>query len=268
MRGDQVDWRPYGRRRFDGSSVCGGPRRCRTCGLCTKQPQPCWRGRSIRQRICAIQLGGSDDADDLEELRTWLAVPSTVPGTSALVDTTTAITLTSLLSGEDRLTPLTLWDLSRVITAIICYDNLFHFAHREVDDETINRQLGDDVFHSLPLPSPGVGYDRQGVRGLFNRAWTDTQHLMDEFSSQVTMPRRRAAILGREVEHLARQWSIVLGRPLSASDVIVDADYEDVIHWASPGTDRPPDRFGTCREQRTKSMSGHGLSKAVRPRAN
>lgn len=54
-------------------------------------------------------------------------------------------TLTSLLSGDDRLKPLTLWDLSRAITAVVCYDNLFHFepvGHRLLSVRTKQPNLG------------------------------------------------------------------------------------------------------------------------------
>lgn len=63
-------------------------------------------------------------AADLDEVSRWLKFPSEVSGTNALVDTTTIVTLTSLLANEERLTPLTLWDLSRALNALVCYDHL------------------------------------------------------------------------------------------------------------------------------------------------
>jgi hypothetical protein len=59
-------------------------------------------------------------AADLDEVDRWLKFPSEVAGTNALVDTTTIATLISLLVNGEKLTPLTLWDLSRAVNALVC----------------------------------------------------------------------------------------------------------------------------------------------------
>jgi hypothetical protein len=169
-------------------------------------------------------------AADLDEVSRWLKVPSEAPGTNALIDTTTVVTLTSLLAGGDRLTPLTLWDLSRAVTALVCYDHLFHFTNPEVDDDTVNRALGENVFCSLALPEPGPEDDPHGVRGLFRTAWSETATLMNRLSQNAG----RATVEGKSVDEFAWQWSMILGRTLSAADVINHDGTSDYA-WSTAG---------------------------------
>ena len=169
--------------------------------------------------------------DDLAEVTQWLRQPRHYSGSSVLLDNTTIVTLTSLLADGDRLSPLTLWDLGRAVTALVAYDNVFHFANSQVNDDALNAALGQDVFRPLNLPDAGQGYDPSGVRGLFNQAWTSTDSLMVELASSVG----KSTVAGLEVEALTRQWSLALGRPLKPNKV-VDTNLSSYA-WASPGAE-------------------------------
>lgn len=169
-------------------------------------------------------------AADLAEVDRWLKFPSEAVGKNALVDTTTIVTLASLLTAGDRLTPLTLWDLSRAVNALVCYDHLFHFASPDIDDADINGALGETVFCSIPLPDTGQEYDPRGVRGLFRTAWSDTDTLMNRLSDNAG----RATIEGRSLEEFAWQWSMFLGQKLSVEDVSNRRDPSD-YEWSTAG---------------------------------
>jgi hypothetical protein len=177
-----------------------------------------------------IPFNGSPVAtwDDLADMTRWLQQPRRYSGTGVLMDNTTIVTLTSLLAG-DRLSPLTLWDLGRAVTAMVTYENVFHFVNREVDDDALNAALGQDVFHPLSLPSPGPLYDPTGVRGLLNQAWQSTDRVMRKLEASVGTP----TIEGLEIEALTKQWSLAVGRPLTPADVI-DSELSD-HEWSSPG---------------------------------
>jgi hypothetical protein len=62
--------------------------------------------------------------DDLADVSRWLQQPRRYFGTGVLMDNTTIVTLTSLLAG-DRLSPLTLWDLGRAVTALVTLKTSF-----------------------------------------------------------------------------------------------------------------------------------------------
>lgn len=166
---------------------------------------------------------------DLADVTQWLQQPRLFPGTGVLLDNTTIVTLVSLLAGDDRLSPLTLWDLGRAITALVIYDNIFHFANSEVNDDALNTAVGQEVFRPLSLPGTGPQYDPSGVRGLFNQAWSSTEHVMKRLVASVGT----ATMEGLEIEALTSQWSLALGRPLTPGDV-VNAELSD-HEWRSPG---------------------------------
>jgi hypothetical protein len=169
-------------------------------------------------------------AADLDEVDRWLKFPSEVAGTNALVDTTTIATLISLLVNGEKLTPLTLWDLSRAVNALVCYDHLFHFANAGVDDDSINGVLGENVFCSLALPDTGQEYEPGGVRGLFRTAWSDTDTLMNRLSKNAG----RDTVEGKSLQEFAWQWSMILGQTLSVEDVSNRGDSSD-YSWSTPG---------------------------------
>jgi hypothetical protein len=169
-------------------------------------------------------------AADLDEVDRWLKFPSEVAGTNALVDNTTIATLASLLVNGERLTPLTLWDLSRTVNALVCYDHLFHFANADVDDATINGVLGENVFCTLALPDTGQEYETRGVRGLFRTAWSDTDSLMNRLSENAG----RDTVEGRSLHEFAWQWSMILGQTLSVEDVSNRGNSSD-YEWSTAG---------------------------------
>jgi hypothetical protein len=184
----------------------------------------------IEFNIPINQLSPVGNRSDLVDLVQWLQQPRRFPGTGVLLDNTTIVTLTTLLAGADRLSPLTLWDLGRAIMALITYDNVFHFANSEVNDDTLNAALGQDVFHALSLPHTGPDYDPSGVRGLFNQAWASTENVMQRLEASVGTD----TMEGLEIEALISQWSLALGRTLTPGDVIDTqlSNYE----WNSPGS--------------------------------
>jgi hypothetical protein len=175
-----------------------------------------------------IHSGVIDSPDDLIEVKDWLQEPRRHQGSGVLLDNTTIVTLVSLLEGA-RLSPLTLWDLGRAVTALVTYDNVFHFKNPDVNDEELNTALGEVVFRPLHLPTPGPLYDPRGVRGLFNTAWTHTHDVMTLLERSIGTP----TVEGLEIEALTKQWSLALGRALKPSDV-VNAELSN-HQWNSPG---------------------------------
>jgi hypothetical protein len=169
-------------------------------------------------------------AADLADVTGWLKLPGQ-PRNNALIDTTTIVTLTGLLAGKNELlTPLTLWDLSRAVTAMVCYNHLFHFENAEVDDESINRELGENVFCALPLPEAGDAVDPPGVRGLFKNALDQSNAWMRRLFENAG----QGTVEGKGVQEFIWQWSMILGKTLSASDVINRGDSSD-YSWTSHG---------------------------------
>jgi hypothetical protein len=168
---------------------------------------------------------------ELEEVSSWIAQPRQYPGTGVLLDVTTIVTLRELLEGG-QLSPVTLWDLSRAVTAIGCYDNVFHFQNSEVDDTRLNALLGESAFRALKVPTRDPSYEfggGGGVAGLFYNAWNETDTLMRRLEASIGLD----TLEGGAVEDLTRQWSLTLGHELSPHDVInvTESDYE----WPSPG---------------------------------
>jgi hypothetical protein len=173
--------------------------------------------------------GAAATSDALDEIKRWVAAPNQWGGTGVFVDTTTIVTLTSLLGGADRMSCLTLWDLSRITTAIVCFDRVFHLASSEIDDQALNALVGPDVFCPLELPSIGPDHDSLGIRGLFNTAWWDTRRCMQALEEGTTL----TGLEPREIVDLVRQWSTVLGRPLQPKDVMSAA--QSSYSWNSAG---------------------------------
>jgi hypothetical protein len=114
---------------------------------------------------------------------------------------------------------------------MVCYDHLFHFTNPDVDDDSMNRALGEAVFCALPLPDPGPEGDLHGVRGLFRTAWAETDTLLKRLSDNAGL----ATLEGKSVEEFVWQWSMILGRPLSADDVINRGTDSGDYAWCSPG---------------------------------
>jgi hypothetical protein len=165
---------------------------------------------------------------EFEDVSSWSAQPRHYPGTGVLLDITTIVTLTELLEGG-RLSPVTLWDLSRAVTAMVCYDNVFHFASSWVDDTRLNALLGESAFRALKAPSQDPAHKFRGVAGLFNNAWNETHVLMHRLEHNIGMD----TLEGMAVDDLARQWALTLGQELTPHDVINVR--ESNFKWSSPG---------------------------------
>ena len=163
----------------------------------------------------------------LAEITKWCEQPRQYTGSGVLLDNTTIVTLISLLQGE-KLSPLTLWDLGRAITALVTYDNIFHFENLDVNDDELNARLGQVAFRPLALPSPG-SYNAGGVREIFNTAWSDTHSIMQRLERNAGT----STMEGFEIGDLTRQWSVALGLPLEPAN-IVNSDMSDK-EWRSPG---------------------------------
>lgn len=188
--------------------------------------------------------------NDMADVAQWLQQPRRYSGSGVLLDNTTIVTLTSLLTGDDMLSPLTLWDLGRAITALVTYDNVFHFANSEVNDDALNAVLGQDVFRPLSLPDIGSVYHPPGVRGLFIQAWSDTDRVMERLRASVGT----ATLEGLEIEALTSQWSLALGSPLAPADV-VNPLLSD-LEWNSPGAALLAQLWRATTNYR---LSNHGL---------
>jgi hypothetical protein len=165
---------------------------------------------------------------DLDDVTQWLQQPRHYSGTGVLLDNTTLITLASLLQNGEYLSPLSLWDLGRAVTALIVYDNIFHLANPEINDEALNTALGCNIFRAVKLPELPDSNDLSGVHALFYSAWTDTHSLMRKLEDSIGT----GTVEDLELKALANQWSLALDRPLSPNDMVnrEDTDYS----WNSP----------------------------------
>ena len=181
----------------------------------------------------------------------WLQQPRLYSGSGVLLDNTTIVTLTSMLGGSDLLSPLTLWDLGRVVTALVTYENVFHFTNSEVNDDALNTALGQVVFRPLSLPDRGPLYDPTGVRGLFIEAWESTHHVMQQLEACVGTP----TVEGLEIEALTNQWSLALGRPLTPADVVSTSLSR--LEWSSPGAALLSELWKTTNQWQSLESLGH-----------
>ena len=164
----------------------------------------------------------------LAEISKWCQQPRQYEGSGVLLDNTTIVTLASLLQG-DKLSPLTLWDLGRAITAVVTYDNIFHFENPDVNDDELNARLDQVAFRPLTLPSVGSEHGPGGVRMLFYTTWKDTHSVMQGLEQSVGT----STMAGLEIDDLTTQWSVALGLPLEPAD-IVNADMSGK-EWRSNG---------------------------------
>lgn len=77
---------------------------------------------------------------------------------SAWMDNTTLLTAGVLMSssGNEAITPLTVWDLSTFARAVVCYDRIYHHVHKAIDDKHVNNILGAEVLVPIPLPTERI----------------------------------------------------------------------------------------------------------------
>lgn len=81
-----------------------------------------------------------------------------IAANSAFVDGTLLLTVEALLGddGPNALTPVTLWELTAFIDALLCFDRLYCIANPVIDVSRFNRRLGEDVLTVIPDPDYGM----------------------------------------------------------------------------------------------------------------
>ena len=99
------------------------------------------------------------------------------------------------------LTPVTLWELTAFIDALVCFDRLYCIANPIIDVSRFNRRLGADVLKVIPDPDAGM------LRKLAAQAAADGL-------SEMQSLRVRAGpddAYGQEVQAVVDGWRAVLG---------------------------------------------------------
>lgn len=175
-----------------------------------------------------------------------------IPANSAFLDGTLLHTVGALLSPRDDLdvlTPVTLWELTTFIDALVCFDRLYCIANSGTDIARFNRLLGTEVLSEIPDPDDGMlrrlatvaaEDGLANMRALAARAGSD-----DEF--------------GEEVHAVATGWQAVLGADLRTdspfwTDV---ADINPVWH-ATPALTPGRDDLPPAAMQRSATIIDQG----------
>jgi hypothetical protein len=93
----------------------------------------------------------------LPDLKAWRR-DLHITANSAFVDGTLLLTVEALLGddGPNALTPVTLWELTAFIDALLCFDRLYCIANPVIDVSRFNRRLGEDVLTVIPDPDGGM----------------------------------------------------------------------------------------------------------------
>ncbi len=94
---------------------------------------------------------------DLEAWRDNLQIPAN----SALLDGTLLLTVEALLGPSvlealAAITPVTLWELTAFIDALVCFDHLYCISNPIIDVSHFNQRLGADVLTAIPDPDGGM----------------------------------------------------------------------------------------------------------------
>jgi hypothetical protein len=93
----------------------------------------------------------------LHELEAWRDGLK-IPPNSAFLDGTLLLTVEALLDWDmpDVLTPVTLWELTTFIDALVCFDRLYCIANPDIDVTYFNERLGAEVLTAIPDPDFGM----------------------------------------------------------------------------------------------------------------
>ena len=151
-------------------------------------------------------LATQDQLTRLEEWRGSLNIPAN----SAFLDGTLLQTVYALLSPDDGpqvLTPVTLWELTTFIDALVCYDRLYCVDNPYIDLAGFNRLLGTEVLSPIPDPDAGT------LRALATAAAQDGLVNMQALAGKVGSD----DAFGAEVQAVAHGWQAVLGADLPDS---------------------------------------------------
>jgi hypothetical protein len=143
--------------------------------------------------------------DQLRDLEVWRD-SLRIPANSAFLDGTLLLTVKALLGpdGPDVLTPVTLWELTAFIDALVSFDRLYCIANPVVDVSFFNKQLGSDVLTAIPDPNGGM------LRTLAAQSAADGVLNMEGLRGCVEAP----DAFGQEVQAVVDGWRAVLGPDL------------------------------------------------------
>jgi hypothetical protein len=148
-------------------------------------------------------LATEDQLSSLEKWRKALRIPAN----SAFVDGTLLQTVHALIDPFGHLnvlTPVTLWELTTFVDALVCFDRLYCIANPGINVERFNRLLGTEALSPLPDPDDGM------LRRLATAAAMDGLANMDILARKVGSDDE----FGQEVRTVAKGWQAVLGADL------------------------------------------------------
>jgi hypothetical protein len=193
---------------------------------------------------------------------------------SCWMDNTTILTASRLMADSDApefVTPMTLWDLATFTRAAVCFERIYHHSHHEVDSIEINRLLGSQVLHDLPVPHrPTTQFRNEDERGMafrFTSIWNAAHRRLHDLSDAVGTE----TLDGVELRALTSGWSDVLGCTVSPSDVV---DYRSLsTEFRSPSNilmqqmvaadtlpgALPPDHAGLIEVANLRNLNHPGL---------
>lgn len=140
--------------------------------------------------------------DQLRDLEAWRD-SLRIPANSGFLDGTLLMTVSSLLGqgGPRVLTPVTLWELTAFIDALVCFDRLYCITSPFIHVSDFNKRLGADVLTAIPDPEDGM------LRRLAAQAAADG--LSEMQSLRVHAGSDDA--FGEEVRAVVEGWRAVLG---------------------------------------------------------
>jgi hypothetical protein len=140
--------------------------------------------------------------DNLRGLKSWRD-DLRIPSNSAFLDGTLLATVEALLSwdGPEVLTPVTLWELTTFIDALVCFDRIYCIDNPAIDVAGFNRRLGAEVLSAVPDPSHGM------LRRLAAEAAEDGLANM----SALIVQAGNDDVFGQEVQAVIDGWRAVLG---------------------------------------------------------
>lgn len=187
--------------------------------------------------VAEHRIGGVSPAeldDKLAKMRAWVTWASDrSEGNAVLVDTTLVATVTALTLGEqpDRsLTAPTLLDLATFARAVVFYDRVFVLPGARAAAEAINAALGEPVVIPLTIPYElDDGNALYGFGAVLGNLFESAR--MELSAVRSALP---GAALADDLRALAQGWGVLLGRRVSAGEVLLD-EMSEWHNWDSNG---------------------------------